>query len=309
MPALPGVTGKTSRWAFLVSQEKYEVVADALRANHTVAAASPLHDSDVWDRPGILNYMKSWKMRRPSAFFLRDDDFQSVGLSYEDYLKIPELPYLVAWPVSSAADTDPERYSVSPDGDYCYTVLPCVGDTKKPHYHFQVDLAYPMPRRQFIALLGLPEDYMYYWEPVGKWDSLLRYYAHLDNPEKFQYDKEAIVSFGGFDKSPLYTKTEAQKNGDFEYVYTVIRSFPGMSLLQLTDRLIADGHIDIARKISAKPGFFKEILFQQSKDFYGDPDKAKPNYRKNGLVPGIDYDASQRETDEAVLSDLLSKVQ
>lgn len=43
---------------------------------------------------------------------------------------------------------------------------------------------------------------------VNKMRSLLRYFKHMDNPEKFQYDGE-LRSFGGFDvQNALYSQTD-----------------------------------------------------------------------------------------------------
>lgn len=39
----------------------------------------------------------------------------------------------------------------------------------------------------------------------------IRYFTHMDNPEKYQYDKGDILSFGGFDLDPYFEYTISEQ--------------------------------------------------------------------------------------------------
>lgn len=262
-----GSVGKTSRWAFLVSEENCDAVADALQANYFQAAISPLHNLDTWDRPGIIRYMNSWRQRRTGVSFLYDDDFESNGLSYDDCLIPVETPKYVVWPFSMSKPMDMAKYPTyeAARGTVCYAELPSPGDKKKAHHHFQVNLDYAMTKKTLLGKLGVSEDLLYYWEPVNSWQGLLRYYAHMDNPEKAQYRPSDIRSILGFDLSPIYRKSEAMKDSELEYVFAVVSSYPGCDLYSLSARLIRDGRSDLARAVKGSSGYWKEVCAQLKK--------------------------------------------
>lgn len=305
MSAKAGVTSKSSRWAFLVDETKWSFVLDALKAGNFCAAASPVHDLDAWTRADVIKYVQSWDKRRKWCRFFFDEEFDAVqGFAAEDVLMMNELPLYVTWPKDAMFPADSEKYQYSEEYKRYFVELPTVGEQKKPHRHCQVWLDYAMPRSSFLAKLGVPEDCVYYWEPVNKWESLLRYYAHLDSPDKAQYNKNDVVSVNGFDLSPLYRKSEAEKVSEFEYIYGVIRSVPGASanLLTVTDVLIQQGHSDIAYNVSGKAGYWKEILYQMNrfKDKGSDPDKI--DYRHGDCRPGY----TETEFDQA--AEILSRL-
>lgn len=289
--ATKGVTGKTSRWAFLFTPERHALVVDALKACGFQAAISPLHDMDVWDRPAIINYLKSWSGRRHGAKFFYEDDFDGIGFSYDDCLLNVETPHFVVWPVAQAKPKDKEAYSVTDDGLFCFTALPSPGDKKKPHFHAQVNLDYAHSRDTFLGKLGLPEECFYYWEPVNSWSGLLRYYAHMDSPDKAQYRPTDIQSIFGFDLSPIYRKGESEKINEFEYVYAIVDSSKGLTLKSLTDRLIASGHSRIALSVKGSWGYWSKIMKAQNDAYYAcNPQKrpGDPNYAKTDWEPSDD---------------------
>ena len=268
MPAARGNTGKSSRWAFLVDCEHYDpdLIHTVLMAANFCAAYSPVHDLDVWEKADILKYMQSRVRQRLGVLFFYDDDFApSDGYTYKDCLARNELPLYVAWPVTCAAPGDSEHYDVK--GDWIYKELPAEGETKQKHRHVQIYADYAMPWETAFAKLenaGLSEEMIYYVEPTGSWDGLLRYYAHMDNPEKAQYNVNDVVSVYGFDLSPLYRKTEAAKVSEFEYVYSIVRQLPAKdaNLMAVTDLLIMQNRPELAYKLSGKSGYWREIIYQ-----------------------------------------------
>ena len=72
------------------------------------------------------------------------------------------------------------------------------GTPKKPHWH----LAVYFPNKAYfqeVVDLAFSLSKMKYVQPIKNIQGMLRYFAHLDNPEKFQYDPKQIKGFGGFD--------------------------------------------------------------------------------------------------------------
>lgn len=94
---------------------------------------------------------------------------------------------------------------------------PRVGDAKKAHFHVVLIVKGPQTREDFSAIML---DVVWIsptaWQRVVHLDSMTRYLAHMDNPEKFQYSVFDIQGWGGYNLKPLtiqksdeYTKAMA----------------------------------------------------------------------------------------------------
>lgn len=80
------------------------------------------------------------------------------------------------------------------------------GELKKPHYHIVLSFEGKKSFEQVSALLAplhcpIPQR-------CHSLRGAVRYMAHMDNPEKYQYDPAQIVGHGGFDV-PGYLKRTA----------------------------------------------------------------------------------------------------
>ena len=72
------------------------------------------------------------------------------------------------------------------------------GSVKKNHRHFLAEYEVQVDRQQFLddfAFLNGGENVKY----VRSLRSMVRYLCHLDDPEKAQYDKADVLTFGGAD--------------------------------------------------------------------------------------------------------------
>ena len=89
------------------------------------------------------------------------------------------------------------------------------GTPKKPHYHvllmFSGKKSYEQVRDEICEEINCPIP-----KKVHNSKSLVRYMAHLDNPEKAQYDIRDIKSHGGVDVADLLKPSSAER-------YTYIR--------------------------------------------------------------------------------------
>jgi hypothetical protein len=61
---------------------------------------------------------------------------------------------------------------------------------------------------------------------------LVRYMAHLDNPEKVQYDRSAIVAHGGADLDALFTPTNSQR---YQYIKEMSEFIIDNNILEFKD--------------------------------------------------------------------------
>ena len=85
------------------------------------------------------------------------------------------------------------------------------GDEKKPHWHVMFEYeslkSYDQVKGVLDTLLGsgctIPQIVQ---SPVG----MIRYFIHMDNPEKHQYKWNDIVVYNGFDLSKYDTYTECE---------------------------------------------------------------------------------------------------
>lgn len=85
------------------------------------------------------------------------------------------------------------------------------GDQKKAHYHCLFCFAGPTTYNQaerFSKSLGGTAP-----QPVESVRGVYRYFTHMDNPEKAQYDPDCILSLNGFSIMDFveYTKSEVLK--------------------------------------------------------------------------------------------------
>jgi hypothetical protein len=89
---------------------------------------------------------------------------------------------------------------------------PVPGQPKKPHYHLLI--SFGRQKKSALQVLEFAHDFapmLRYVEPVRTLYGYTRYLCHLDDPEKWQYCVEDCVPFGGFDLSPLWEPTKAEK--------------------------------------------------------------------------------------------------
>lgn len=111
-----------------------------------------------------------------------------------------------------------QRRHIDPDTGEVATEFsnqePRVGDPKKPHIHIICIVKGPMTREDFSELfLDLVWISPLKWQRVLHLDVLIRYLAHMDDPEKAQYSCFDVIGFGGINlkaltiqKSDEYTK-------------------------------------------------------------------------------------------------------
>lgn len=94
------------------------------------------------------------------------------------------------------------------------------GEIKKSHYHILLTFDGPVTEKQVIKLIEplntpLPKK-------VGSARGLVRYMAHLDNPEKYQYSRDEIVGHCGADVESYFELTKTSKMSVMKEIITYI---------------------------------------------------------------------------------------
>lgn len=236
--------GKTNRYGFLFYPESldFNAVFGTLRATHTKAMISPLHDSDVWmaddcfrrcldlwrnDSDGFLTIERETH----SHVITQDGIDNFVCITQEDSIVCKnrkqvklsdflvevtnddtgEIRYLNALADYKFAEAvEWTRYSVASVVNLVWhpkrgddSCLPIVGEKKKPHYHVIVKFDYSMTPSQALNKLGI-EDSISYLEPINSESGYIRYLCHMDDLDKAQYSETDVISLGGYSCDPLY---------------------------------------------------------------------------------------------------------
>ena len=160
---------------------------------------------------------------------------------------------------------------------------PRVGDPKKPHIHVIVIVKGPMKREDFTALF---EDLVHVkptmWQRVIHLDSMTRYLAHMDNPEKYKYSTFDIQAYGGFSLKPLaITKTDEYNKANalvetLEYIEdNKVRHYH--KLVKWAKEL---GDYDVFCCVTGRHGFFAAYFKSISEEKAEKREKAKREREK-----------------------------
>src|SRR5699024_1058954 len=106
------------------------------------------------------------------------------------------------------------------------------GEIKKPHWHvmimFSSNKSYNQIR-EITMKLRSPNP-----QKVANAKGMVRYFAHLDNPEKFQYDKTEIIEHAGADVSPYLAVTYAER---YELIREMMSFVKEKKIIEMKDLL------------------------------------------------------------------------
>lgn len=157
-------------------------------------------------------------------------------------------------------------------------VPPSVGDPKAEHVHILVSHSGNKTPEQVTQLIewlwkkdGVLQDdrpTAYRWQRVLRRDSLIRYFAHLDEPEsgplaKYHYPSEQIISLGGADLSCLQKKDEIYNTQLSMFIFSEIRKNKLRYYCDLVDWAIGMGDFEIYSIVYGRSSTFSLYLRSQ----------------------------------------------
>ena len=131
--------------------------------------------------------IKSDLKKRNWSFVLYED---SCSKDWEEYLISTGIPFTYAY-----HDKD-----VNP-----------TGEPKKPHYHVMICADGPITyqnAKTYADRVGSANGVI---QPVGSVRGMVRYFCHLDNPDKYQYNESIIQCRNGFDPKDYFSLTVSQQ--------------------------------------------------------------------------------------------------
>lgn len=111
------------------------------------------------------------------------------------------------------------------------------GQFKKEHYHVYMKLTTATTKKQLSKDFGISETLI---ETALNPNGIIRYLLHLDNKDKTQYKKEAIVSFGlDIDRLISMSAFGSQKETDIllEIISWINQGFNNKEVLELVLKL------------------------------------------------------------------------
>lgn len=138
--------------------------------------------------------------------------------------------------------------------------VPVEGQHKKKHVHGMLCANGPMQPIWFHVELAKRGINVNYFEKVNSVPSMMRYFAHLDNPEKAKYNPLDIHGFGGIDLSPLYKVTKLSNTQNLMEVIRHIKDKKIERYNRLFDWAVSTGDIDLINCVAGRNNFFNAYL-------------------------------------------------
>lgn len=154
---------------------------------------------------------------------------------------------------------------------------PYVGKAKKPHVHILFMFPRQTSAEEVTELLsGLLDVRVTMWEKAVDPSAALRYFAHLNSPEKAQYSPYDIIGFGGIKLDALM---EVSKSETAEITRVLVDIIMRNNIFYFCDLVTAVYDMDDPQVISVM--FGRNVLFNQiinsrrQKKFDGELSKKK----------------------------------
>lgn len=158
--------------------------------------------------------------------------------------------------------SDKKHYSyITSDLAELEKIAPKVGDRKKSHIHFGCQL----PGRhtgawfseQFADFLPIQPTR---WQRILSWDGTVRYFAHLDSPDKYQYPSASVQSFGGADISALISKDGEKRTRTLMFIKKEIYEHNFQYFHELDRWAYQTGDMDTINMVAGRSSYFASIF-------------------------------------------------
>lgn len=132
------------------------------------------------------------------------------------------------------------------------------GEKKKAHYH--LILCYPGPQT-YNAVKSLADSlHCPIPKPLESIRGAYRYFTHMDNPEKFQYDAGRIQCLNGFCITDYVELTKSEVLRIKQDLQGFIRAQNILEYSDLMDTLQDDGNADYYDVASSNTYFFEKYI-------------------------------------------------
>lgn len=180
--------------------------------------------------------IKTYLKKRNWTFELYDD---SCAIDWEEYLISTGVPFAYAYHDKDVTE---------------------LGEPKKPHYHVLICYDGPITYNSAKELADRVKSANGVIQPVGSVRGIIRYFCHLDNPDKYQYSENIIQCRNGFDPKDYFSLTVSQQKAFKRKVTEFIRDNDIEEYAELIDFLIDSDEMDMYDVASQNTFYFTQYI-------------------------------------------------
>lgn len=252
----------------------------------------------------MLQLLKPTERARLMGCLIWVEDLERAKLTYGDLLAFLEGLHM-ACVVSPIHDEDTytaddvrgwRNRHLDPDtgevADEYTNREPKVGDKKKPHIHVYFNHKGPKAPRamsrafdEFIP--GLIADNR--WVAVPDWEAIVRYCAHMDSPNKAQYDPLKIHGFANADMSGIWNQKTVQPMKVMMEVEKAIRRHKIPNYYRLNTWANATGDIEVINAVKGRTSHWTAIFNAMRQERVEQAERKKEAERKKNRESMDEY--------------------
>lgn len=155
------------------------------------------------------------------------------------------------------------------------------GEAKKAHYHILLVYSGPTTYNsvaKFTASLNATIP-----QPLESVKGMYRYFSHKDNPEKYQYNEDDIVTVNGFNIADLVELTKSEVNEIKARVLRLIREIDIIEYADLVD-FLTDNEMLVEYDVAVNNTFFFNSYIASRRNSYSRVQDTVKNKRKQNSV-------------------------
>lgn len=201
------------------------------------------------------------------------EDLEACGATYGDLLAYLDSLHMEAC-VSPIHDRDCftaddvwkwcERHIDPETGDLDIKYVddaPYVGKPKKPHCHLLLKNTAQQNAFWYSDLLsGVVDIRPSLWDKCVSVTGSMRYWAHMDSPEKAQYSPMGIHGFGGIDMSCLMKRDETTNVALAAAVHDMVTQHNCRYFHELVDLAYEVGDVDLVSYLRGQGAFWSNYM-------------------------------------------------
>ena len=139
------------------------------------------------------------------------------------------------------------------------------GTHKKAHYH--IILCYSGPT-SYTAVKALTDSLRQpIPQPLEQVKGMHRYFTHMDNPEKYQYDSREIKALNGFDILDFVEMSKSEVNKALKDLQALIRNMDFTEYSDFMDFLLDNEQDELYDVASSHTYFFEKYISSRRNKF------------------------------------------
>lgn len=157
------------------------------------------------------------------------------------------------------------------------------GEDKKPHYHVMLCFDGPVTYQNiktYADRVGAANGVV---QPVGSVRGMVRYFCHLDNPDKFQYNESIIQCRNGFDPKDYFSLTVSQLKAFKRKVTEFISDNDIEYYSELIDILLSSDEMDMYDVASQNVFYFTQYINSRKNEKKSKQSKISVSQQENKL--------------------------